>query len=1333
MSNIESLPEYYVPREDAEGEISDLVESWWPHIHIHGEPGIGKTHMLQSVENRVGADCDVLIEPIRKHHSKDELFTTVTSIMCDRISEEDLNDNSKWKLNRIGVSIPVGPIGINGGAQRETNEPEVPEIESPKAVLETASDIYNGDRVLICLDDVHNISPEDPGRVESVVQEVRELLPGDVALLTAGRAAFDNTDSAVEITSFSEDETEELLNNRFSSVPEDVLSAVHEQLGGHPLLIELFTEIYRDNEIPPRPRDRLHGDIKSELREKYLNYISTEEEELLRRTAPLEELEPRLCSEVTGESVAATRETISGLSGRAVARKMSGESKYRVHDTFRTLLCDQLSENEKRDVRETARDFYCRRAVEREEIDSEVEQIRSLLQYLQPEDADSESVEQLIEDGIGGSDLSFYSSRLLLGEIGDWDGADLPWSFVETVFEAVGRRECAPNTLFSQNLDSGWGEHLLDRERFEQPSEIELRYLTESTGENPEIVRRAIQQTNTEDPEIRRRLLGIAATLPGHQLVEVTPKLINWLEATDGMLDRYGGDVFERLCEEDKYDVALSVFSVIAEPNDTDEKGGGSYWLMSALENTQSELIDKRSEEFISVLERTTRYIIESQNSGESARPWPPRYKPVSGMSSGTEQYDREHVVYGALLSNASEWISVDPGAPARRELIKKYINDDKPRIRRLGFYLLSEFPEENSDLVERELCDTENYTDSAVQIEHHQVLEHGFTHLDDSAKQQVCQTIRNGPHPDGEARRRAEQMDEERSEGVDELSEKIADFWQRKWLYYIRDELPSEHSQYLEGLVGEYGEPESRPGQLTPTRGGLIHQEPPEDVNDIPRDDAEQFYRFCVDWEPPEDENPFEDSGDNLTEVSGEGLIKVLKNRSEDYPQEFARAAPLLGDAGENYIRTLLSKLEGFTEEGVSFPWEPVLRLCEKVLNDGDPAVYPAGAAVSLLKTAIRSEEAPVPEENPNLVRQLVLGFSKAPEGDVSGADVTDTEPGFRLESFQLLMTYLISENNSWEEIGNDSESVSMVRDRLSGVSHGLEHRWIAKYLERLWVADSELVQETLDDLFPAGETSEANTRLLMAIDGYTRRWGREVPYDLLRPHFVRGMECLGSVRETQTNTDYEKVMACAALGAYVFEGEGPSDDDGLLKMYYDTVEPEAYENVSEVLSEWAGEGDAPVEWEKVANLWEWRLSEAQPATERREGDHSFREFFAFFNYLAKTGSKDVRSVRDLLEDTVPYLARETFGLQKFEPWLAEQSSKHPGVAVELYYRFVSEFPSDRRRRLVHGSQEEHREELYENAVSRGGRAEETAYKIADVFAARGEEFDQEFLSEHL
>ncbi|AKU09859.1 ATP-binding protein [Haloferax gibbonsii] len=1357
-----SEPEHYVSRPEIDEKLFGLIDNGESLIHIAGEPGVGKTWALEKVNRAYSGSQDVEIASIGGHLDVEDFFGIIYRSILTQLPEDKKEDG--WRLTGLGGSA----VGFGASASWDAESAEAPQVQFRyRDILEEAAEIYPADqRLLLCIDDLHKLNISEDA-IRDAMREAADLLTQNITLITAGQLAVNRLDTAVTISTFSEEQTKSLLQDEFNHLSEDDAAEIHQELHGHPLYIGLLIEANEPDEVPEIPK----GEVYDEIQTRYLHSLSEDEQRFLRLTSPLPELNERLCAAVipvddSFSSVGIDR-LLRGLSDRVITRDLGwnddSTKSYRIHDTFREFLHQRLDPMKETQVRRSTFRYYSKRirsllTTNEVDINTEVELIFSCLDYLTKdiETEEHQELRQLIKSGFGQDGLSYYPASLLAEELKTWAPEELPDDTVDANISLLHQREELARAFYDENTHPSWGEELLQRGRFNEPDGYLLGYLNQIVDDQPDFVLRVIQSATTANPHARRFFANIATDLPPEIAAVTTPTVADWIRITEGghAFEYQGLQLLEYLSENGRIDAALDILESILHPKQRDaeeerrqERRFERYSTIETLDDTFDQFAAEAGEDFVRILEDTLRETLQSEKdeTGTVHYESVAYRKPIRALDyDETNTGERKHIIYTYLSRAATEWVDGDLTDAARKQLFQDYLDDENPAFRRLGFFLLSNHPEVDVDRTALELLKKENYHQGNIQFEFYRLLEQGFQHLSKDDQEKICQVICNGPSDTEQVEQRAEYLAEGSDDPIDAIKQRIIKKWHCSRLYLIEDNLSQKYREYLYDLLDEYGSPERLPTEpLAPeSHGGIVKQKEPDELNQIPGDSAEEVLQFLAEWEPPEEEVWERRVEGGFEEVSFQGVCNNLKERIRDYPEDYTAEITLLKDVKPQYADIALNTLQDVLDDGYTFHWGPVLELCEYIAEHpedwSDRCRYDIA---TLLYNAIVLDTTDFPMGRFKRTKQLLLNLvakvevdpDEQPQSWIGGVGTSQEEA--RSRAVEALIILAVWQHDDENGSTLDTGIREAIRTKLSSDSDLEVRTSLGRQFGNLWALDEELAKDGLENLFPTGDSLDTKQRFSRAFNGYLSRHGCNGPaYNLMRPYYIHAIRI---VTDEEADRDFVNSDGIAGhIGAsYIFQDESLDDEGSLIRRYYTQSSPESAAKVANAIYRTLQNGNAlDGKWEYISSLWKWRLEQAEQDIESLEEEEKHRrEFHRFLDCLKNTDEAGLLEEQELLERSVRFIIHDSFGVRSLEEWLADQSIEYPVEAISVYEQFTEASSPDKWPEIVRSSQDEHREQLYTNAAGHGNSAGKTAVKIANQFAAQGEEYDRNFLDDQL
>ena len=246
-------------------------------IHIFGEPGVGKTTILDQIQEQYAEDINLERQNIRANHNINEIFRVIRRALLDALPDDKKEDGRK--LMGGSISTPIGRAGVSFGM--EEAEASRTQLEYRDSLQDLGELLPDDQTLLIFIDDVHELSDDDR-EIIAAIEETGELLPSSTVLITAGRLSWESLETSISLSMFTEEQTVGFLQGVFPQADVEEAVQVHEQLGGHPMYIGLLAESSINGELPEIPE----REVRKRIEERYLEFLGPDERRLLLATAP---------------------------------------------------------------------------------------------------------------------------------------------------------------------------------------------------------------------------------------------------------------------------------------------------------------------------------------------------------------------------------------------------------------------------------------------------------------------------------------------------------------------------------------------------------------------------------------------------------------------------------------------------------------------------------------------------------------------------------------------------------------------------------------------------------------------------------------------------------------------------------------------------------------------------------------------------------------------------------------------------------------------------------------------------------------------------------------
>lgn len=1339
-NSVPSSDTIFRPEEEV---IAQYIEDGADLIHIFGEPGVGKTTVFDHIEKEFEDEVGLDRRNLQANHSLNELFRKLCHALFNALPERKKEEGRKFA--GLSVSTPVG----GGGMSFETQEAEASRARfGYRDSLLYLSELFPDEQTLIvCVDDVHELS-DDERKVQAAIQEAAEVLPANVVLITAGRLSWDEIDTAVSLSMFTENQTITFLQN-VSDITIDEARTVHERLGGHPLYLGLLAEANNDGNL----LDISERKIQQEIKERYFEFLDPDERRLLLATAILEELNEELCTRVASRIHGFDRVTVgsilNSLNSRTVVQTLGidadGLQTFKVHDVFRDFLQTRSDHSETAQVGACV--YYAEKLIElvdeNHAFETEINHVTSWASHLSETSIHElqDTLTDLIETTITDDGLRFYPSSLLVDEFKKRSAADLPDSIITSVLSSVDASCNMANHFYDAGLDPSWAELLFEQGDFTDPDNNLISYLGRTAEARPSFVQRVIKEIETDDLRTQRFLISLGRDLPVDDAVVVGQQAATWVQGDEayGYLASSAVRLASYLVEHGEYDVALEILDAILTPRDEKQLEVNQVMVLTEMFDEHfDELLQERGRELLRVFVSNLITALQQRIDGGEA------YGTVAdGTSFADLRFVKDdrgslgEILLDYFVQAVTAWVGTNPTGDQEIEFVEELLV--QPTVfRRTGLYVLSKFPEAFVGRIEDEMTNKENYREQQSQYEFYLLLERGFEHLNEAAQQRVCELIENGPYS-GEVKDRAAWLAEQGEESASYFQQRIRETWQRDRLYLIRNHLEDPYAAQLDELLEKYGEPDQLPSRTwrPQIRGGAVHERGPVETEELRDQLAEEVLTTAVKWEPPESERWGTDEAEQFEEQNHIGFSGQLSELIREDPQRYAREISVLEDAHTRYAEAAFRAFRDLIDDDETFPWDSLLELGQAISTS--PTAWSDRARTNLamlINRGIAADTTDFPNGAESQVEDVLLTLVTDPDpeperdqpaegmaghGDPAQVAINSVRP----MAVNAYITYLTWKDNQTE---NQLEELFFgpVKDCICEDPSLAVRSVIGRRFGALYALNPQLVEDHLEDIFPRERNQTARRRFIAAWNSYTA-YNRYWDNDDFRDYYFYALSLLDTNEDHAYQIEIRSTSAHVA-SIYLFEDEEVSDEDSLIRHFYDAANHEEAKQLATTLASSMGNEAVEDQWTKIQELWKQRLDTLDPETEGHD-----TEIWYFLDCVRKINTTTLQEEESRIIQSLPFVAQHTYHWRQIEEWLAEQASAHPVVTITLYNELVEAVPCDEWSSIALTSQDDNRSCLYDNAEAAGDDPLQIALDIADQFAAENNELDKEFLETHL
>jgi hypothetical protein len=529
---------------------------------------------------------------------------------------------------------------------------------------------------------------------------------------------------------------------------------------------------------------------------------------------------------------------------------------------------------------------------------------------------------------------------------------------------------------------------------FRFPNWPESRYLAQIAAEAPELVVEAIERIpDTANPRVHEDIIVAATELPGELAARVAKREQRWLANYEGhlvSLPRPAGDLLAHLAQEgevdDAFALAGTLLKIAVDPryeNQTSHHRAvaliGDWEYGEILETAWPSMMAAAPEKAFSFLCHHLADVIELGFVAGSS------FDPTYMWRSAIEDHAQNtgHSLLDTLVETIRDTAltEAEKGPEFRDLVLNELGRHGAPLFRRIALFVLADFG--SAKQVTEILGDEALIDDLHVWHEYAELLRKRFSDLDAEQQDSILALIAAGPD------RELSTAQEERGITEEDL-ETRSRYWRLERYALIEEHLGREAKAEYEALLARFGKPDH------PTFHSVITHwsgpTSPYSAEELGAMEPAGVIEALRTWVP---EGGHEDD-------SKEGLARTLEVAVEKDAEGFAAVAPEFADLDPDYPRALLGGLAKAAREKTTFPWKPVLDLCEKTAakppvdtkasNEEAPTNWLRRTIVGLLSDGLKKGEAEIPFEERARVWLLIGPNLEDP--DPSQERDKDSEP---------------------------------------------------------------------------------------------------------------------------------------------------------------------------------------------------------------------------------------------------------------------------------------------------------------------------------------------------
>lgn len=517
-----------------------------------------------------------------------------------------------------------------------------------------------------------------------------------------------------------------------------------------------------------------------------------------------------------------------------------------------------------------------------------------------------------------------------------------------------------------------------------------------------------------------------------------------------------------------------------------------------------------------------------------------------------------DHSVRNALvnaLRSVTERLIIGRAVSIEQAVSLLQEREEWPLFTRLILHLLTCFPKEAVNLVDKYLTNSNLFDNPIVYHEYVRLLQQAYNHLSSESKQLILTRIIEGP--DLSAFRR-HWIDVQGCEPSPETVTRYVHEWQRDYLYYINPHLPSNWKTYYHELLGDYGPPEYPELSYMEMIEGHISPLSREEVQTLSIDELLEYLKS---WEP----------GEDWGSPSREGLARTLEVCVASNPDMITEYMNELEDIHPIYLEGIFAGLRNAARDGNLLNWFkivkwPLLTRESNVMSTNEPIMKAIRRIVAdLFCQGLGNRSVPIPFA----LRDDVWAILNALSLDQDPTEVYESTSSLdpltlsintvRGLAFHAIIAYAVwvyihlNTNNSFQGFDSMPEVRTVLEKHLEFSNERCYciRALYGKYYQTLFYIDKKWVLTHTNDIFPL------DPRLRKYLDAaweafvvYSRPFTGA--YDTLEKYYRVSMSRLTEDIQCSELSKSAKRLIEHVIGLYYQEAIGLGDDSVMDQLIF-------------------------------------------------------------------------------------------------------------------------------------------------------------------------------------
>ena len=361
----------------------------------------------------------------------------------------------------------------------------------------------------------------------------------------------------------------------------------------------------------------------------------------------------------------------------------------------------------------------------------------------------------------------------------------------------------------------------------------------------------------------------------------------------------------------------------------------------------------------------------------------------------------------------------------------------------RLKIHLITEFGDQNPELVREVIMNHDNFLSAPLKHEYARLVSKTFDSLNDQDRSQWMEWVERGP---------SWLTDNEQEESDSEDRKSKIEFWQYHKCHLIREHLAGKWKELHDQMFSKYGSPLLADLVSYSTGAREVASVSPLTIEQLREMGLKKTLTKMESWEPCEKNWYME--GPSLA-----GLISTFCTYVKEDATTLSNKAPALIGKHARFIRAYLEGLISAVKENKSITLEPVLELCDWVTDKQvDESVEPV------------TDCGDISEKDWQWIFNTIGSLLK----EVCKARIDKNTPQYSIDyrsRFAQIITQLLSKGGKRSSLVNDAETHPQTADWVSIAINSPR----GKAMETLfdfarWVATNLVGDISKHKMFPGG-----------------------------------------------------------------------------------------------------------------------------------------------------------------------------------------------------------------------------------------------------------------------